>query len=183
MIFRLQAHNWERLSPDYGSHIIMHVHLWHIFTYINSHTISFTSPILNSGARDNIFHITQYVSSKYTSALVNSLPPTDYFPPASPYTSYQGHCRWANCTQRLRSSTSPAYSTSSAGGSMRISAHVQQPSPLNIDLHLTVREQQVQTSNHNIYGQVQSRPEYTPNTCKYLNCYTTPPPPPSTKVL
>ena len=59
---------------------------------------------------------------------------------------------------------------------MRISAQVQQPSLLNIDLHSTVREQQVQTSNHNIYGQVQSHPEYTLKTCKHLNCYTTPPP-------
>ena len=84
------------------------------------------------------------------------------------------------CTQRLRSSTSLACSTSSAGGSMRISAQVQQPSLLNIDLHSTVREQQVQTSNLNIYGQVYSRPEYTLNTYKQLKCHTYPPPPAQT---
>ena len=39
-----------------------HVHLWHSFTYINPHVISFSSPILNSGARDNIFYIKHYVS-------------------------------------------------------------------------------------------------------------------------
>ena len=42
---------------------------------------------------------------------------------------------------------------------------------LNIDLSLTV----LRTSPdkyHNIYGLVQSHPECTPNTCKYLNCYT-----------
>ena len=77
--------------------------------------------------------------------------------------------------QRLRSRTSPACSTSSAGRSMCISAQVQQPSLLNIDLHSTVREQQVQTSNLNIYGQVQSRPEYTLNTYKHLNCHAIPP--------
>ena len=45
-------------------------------TYINPHIISFTSPILISGARDNIFrsHIT---SPQYTSAAFNSLAPTD----------------------------------------------------------------------------------------------------------
>ena len=106
---------------------------------------------------------------KYTSALVNSLAPTDH------YTSYQWHCRRANCTQRLRSRTSPACSTSTAGGPMHISAQVQQPSLLSIDLQSTVREQQVQTSNLNIYGQVQSRPEYTLNTCKHVEslciCY------------
>ena len=52
-----------------------HVHLWHIFTYINPHIISFASPILISGARDNIFpsHIT---SLQYTSAVFSRYAPT-----------------------------------------------------------------------------------------------------------
>ena len=47
----------------------------HIFTYINPQIISFTSPILISGARDNISpsHIT---SPQYTSAAFSSLAPT-----------------------------------------------------------------------------------------------------------
>ena len=81
--------------------------------------------------------------------------------------------RRINCTQRPRSRISPACSTSSAGGSVRrISAHVQQPSLLNIDLHSTVREQQVQTSN------TISTDKYNPvrnihqTHAKHLKCYT-----------
>ena len=56
--------------------------------------------------------------------------------------------RRTNCTQRPRFRILLVCSTSFAGGSVRhISAHVQQPSLLNIDLYPTVREQQVQTSN------------------------------------
>ena len=51
---RLTAPNWEPESWLWLTYY--HVHHWHIFTYINPHTISFTSPIFNSGARDNIFH-------------------------------------------------------------------------------------------------------------------------------
>ena len=60
-----------------------------------------------------------------------------------------------------------------------LSAQVQQPSLLNIALHSTIREQQVHTSN------IYSTDKYNPvrvntNTCKYLNCYITPPPPAQT---
>ena len=81
--------------------------------------------------------------------------------------------RRINCTQRPRSSISPACSTSSAGGSVRrISAHVQQPSLLNIDLYSTVREQQVQTSNTistDKYDPVRSIHQ---THAKHLKCYT-----------
>ena len=52
---RLTAPNWERPSPDYGSHIIMSITGIYLRISI-PHTISFTSPIFNSGARDNIVH-------------------------------------------------------------------------------------------------------------------------------
>ena len=124
-----------------------HVHLWYIFTYINPHVISFSSPILNSGARDNIFYITHYVSLNIrlpSSAAWHQL--TTFCRPL-PILHIMDSGRRMNCTQRPQSRISPACSTSSAGGSdRRISAHVQQPSLLNIDLHSTVREQ-VQTSN------------------------------------
>ena len=80
---------WERPSPDYGSHI------------------------LNSGARDNIFHITQYLSSNIRllpSAFQHRL------------TTYRQHLsivyimdsgRRTNCTHRPRSRISPACSISS----------------------------------------------------------------------
>ena len=49
MIFRL-------ISSQLGSP--SHVHFWHIpYIYINPHIISFSSPILISGARNNIDHI------------------------------------------------------------------------------------------------------------------------------
>ena len=54
MIFRLTAPNWERPSPDYGSHIIMSISGIYLLISIQ-HIISFTSPTFNSGARDNIF--------------------------------------------------------------------------------------------------------------------------------
>ena len=56
MIFRLINSQLGSPSPDYGSHIIMSIS--GIFcTYINPHIISFSSPILISGARNNIDHI------------------------------------------------------------------------------------------------------------------------------
>ena len=56
MIFRLISSQLGSPSPDYGSHIIMSIS-GIFFTYINPHIISFSSPILNSGARNNINHI------------------------------------------------------------------------------------------------------------------------------
>ena len=109
--------------------------------------IQSVSPICNSGARDNIFHITQYVSSNIRLLSSIAWHRLTTFRRPLPILHIMDIGRRANCTQRLRSRTSPACSTSSVGGSMRISAQVQQPSLLNIDLHSTVREQQVQTSN------------------------------------
>ena len=56
MIFRLISSQLGSPSPDYGSHIIMSIS-GIFFTYINPHIISFSSPILISGARNNIDHI------------------------------------------------------------------------------------------------------------------------------
>ena len=56
MIFRLISSQLGSSSPDYGSHIIMSIS-GIFFTYINPHIISFSSPILISGARNNIDHI------------------------------------------------------------------------------------------------------------------------------
>ena len=71
MIFTLTAPNWERPSPDYGSHIIMSISGIYLLTsivrvLIMAHKSSCpflayiylyqsTHNILNSGARDNIF--------------------------------------------------------------------------------------------------------------------------------
>ena len=136
MIFRLTAPNWERPSPDYGSHIIMSIS--GIYLLISIHTL-YHSQVLSLIQVHEItyFHHTLCLL-KYTSAPFSSLAPTDDFPPASPYAPYH--------TQRLRTRTSPACSTSSAGGSVRTSVRMSN-NLLNIDLHSTVREQQVQTSN------------------------------------
>ena len=179
MTFRLAAPNWERPSHDYCSHIIMSISgiylLISILTLYHSQVLS-----LIQVHEITYFHHTLCLV-KYTSALFGSLAPTDYFPPASPYAPYHGLWSADNCTQRPRSRISPACSTSSAGGSARrISAHVQQPSLLNIDLHSTVREQQVQTSNTistDKYDPVRSIHQ---THAKHLKCYTTPPPPAQT---
>ena len=57
-----------------------------------SYTISFTSPIFNSGARDNIFQSSHNTLCLvvYTSAPFSSLAPTDDLPPAPLYTVYRG---------------------------------------------------------------------------------------------
>ena len=63
------AYDIEANSSQLGAseswlwHTYHHVHLWHIITYINSYILVFTSPFLNSGAWNNIFHIKQYLSS------------------------------------------------------------------------------------------------------------------------
>ena len=119
---RLTTPNWECPSPDYGSHIIF-VHHWHIFSYINPHTISFTSPIFKSAARDNICHNSNntLVLVKYTSAPFSSLALTDYFLTAGsslPWSVYRGPWsvasgRRTNCTQSLGSGLPPVCPTSS----------------------------------------------------------------------
>ena len=86
MIFRLTAPNWERPSPDYGSHIIMSI--TGIYLRISIHT-QYHLQVLSSipGARDNIFNYSQNTLFLvvYTSALFSSLAPTDYLPPAPLY--------------------------------------------------------------------------------------------------
>ena len=64
----------------------------HNIFVINHIIISFTSPIFNSGARDNIFpssHNTLCLLI-YTSTPFNSLAPTHDLPPAPLYTLYHG---------------------------------------------------------------------------------------------
>ena len=86
MIFRLSAPNWERPSPDYGSHIIMSIS--GIYLLISIHTL-YHSQVLSLIQVHEItyFHHTLCLL-KYTSAPFSSLAPTDNFPPASPYTPY-----------------------------------------------------------------------------------------------
>ena len=170
MIFRLTAPNVEYLLwLTYH-----HVHLWHIFTYINPHIISFTSPILISGTRDNIFP--SHITSPQIYVRCVQQPGTNWRLPPDPLYIYHvlyrrryaggqlsvasAHCRrafvylyhghWS--AGRLH----PASSNWDIAdmpyifrrrNSPDLSAQVQQPSLLNIDLHSTIREQQVQTSN------------------------------------
>ena len=79
--FRLTAPNWERPSPDYGSHIIMSIN-GISFTYIyifHIHHLQVLSSIPCS--RVNIFNISYHTESvlTYTSALVGSSGPTELF--------------------------------------------------------------------------------------------------------
>ena len=94
------------------AHISSCPSLVYIYLY-QSTRISFTSPILNSGARDNIFYFTHYVSSNIhllPSAVWHRL--TTFRRPLSIlYIMDSG--RRTNCTQRPRSRISPACSTSS----------------------------------------------------------------------
>ena len=117
-----------------------HVHLWHIFTYINPHVISFSSPILNSGARDNIF--TSHTMSRQIIRLLS-------LAVWHRLTTFRRTLPILHIMDSAHGRTAP--SVFELGHRRRISpdisAHVQQPSLLNIDLHSTVREQQVQTSN------------------------------------
>ena len=82
--FRLTAPNWERPSPDYGSHIIMSITgiTFEYISIIHIHHLQVLSSI--PGARDNIFHISYNTISllTYTSALFGSLAPTELLPPA-----------------------------------------------------------------------------------------------------
>ena len=122
------------------AHISSCPSLAYIYLYQSTHNIIHKS----SGARDNIFP-SHTISITLPSAAWHRL--TTFRRPL-PMLHIMDSGRRINCTQRPRSRISPACSTSSAGGSVRrISAHVQQPSLLNIDLHSTDREQQVQTSN------------------------------------
>ena len=159
MIFRLTALNWERPSPDYGSHIIMSIsgiYLLPIHTLYHSQVLSLTLKVHEI----TYFHHTLCLL-KYTSAPFSSLAPTDDFPPASPYIPYRG--LWS--ADKLYPA-SPIWDISGVLYiSPDISAHVQQPLLLNIDLHSTVLEQQVQTSNI-ISTDKYTPPGYTLNTCK-----------------
>ena len=183
MIFRQTAPNWERPSPDYGSHIIMSIS--GIYLLISIHTLYHSQVVSLIQVHEITYFNHTLCLLKYTSAPFSSLAPTDssrrtlsisiifftvyrgLITGGHLYTPYHGHWSAANCTQRLRTGTSPD-----------ISVHVQQPSLLNIDLHSTIREQQVQTSN------ILSTDKYNPVRVthqihvKHLKCYTTPPPSP-----
>ena len=76
MIFRLTAPNWERLSPYYGSHIIMSIS--GIYLLISIHTLYHSLSVLSLSLVHEItyFHDTLRLL-KYTSAAFSSLAPTD----------------------------------------------------------------------------------------------------------
>ena len=144
MILRLTAPNWERPSPYYGSHIIMSIS--GIYLLISIRTL-YHSQVLSLIQVHEItyFHHTLCIL-KYMSAPFSSLAPTDnsrrtlyiyiiFFTAATCrrafvcgliagghlYTPYHGHWSACNCTQRLRTGTSPTCPTSSAGGTVRTS--------------------------------------------------------------
>ena len=143
MIFRLTAPNWERPSPYYGSHIIMSIS--GIYLLISIHTL-YHSLVLSFTQVHEItyFHHTLCLL-KYTSASFSSLAPTDdsrrtlsiyiiFF-----YTDHMpaGNLSMAslpagNCTQRLRTGTSPTCPTSSAGGTVRTSVRRSNNLPFQI---------------------------------------------------
>ena len=81
MIFRLISSQLGSPSPDYGSHIIMSIS-GIFFTYINPHIILFSSPILNSGARNNINNI--HNISGWIYVCCRQQPVTNWRPPAGP---------------------------------------------------------------------------------------------------
>ena len=151
MIFRLTAPNWERPSPYYGSHIIMSIS--GIYLPISIHTL-YHSLVLSLTQVHEItyFHHTLCLL-KYTSASFSSLAPTDdsrwtlsiyiifFYLDHMPVGIFSVTSLPAdNCTQRLRTGTSPTCPISSADYSRTTSSD----------------------KKHNIHGQVQSRPGYTP---------------------
>ena len=165
MIIRLTAPNWERPSPYDGSHIIMSIS--DIYqSCINSHIITFLSRILIPVAQYIIFpvHIT---SPQYTCAAFDSSALTDgYLRTFSLYSP--GHVR--SCTRVFEL------------GHVRRALHIcpedkfepQCTGPttlhLNIDMHPTIREQQVYTSNITFKdkdNRVKHQYIYI-----YLDCYT-----------
>ena len=147
MIFRLTAPNWERPSPYYGSHIIMSIS--GIYLLISIHTLYHLQVLSFIQVHEiTYFHHTLCLL-KYTSASFSSLAPTDdsrrtlsiyiifFYPDHMPagicpwliagghlYTPYHGHWSAGNCTQRLRTGTSPTCPTSSAGGTVRTSVRM-----------------------------------------------------------
>ena len=149
--FRLTAPNWERPSPDYGSHIIMSITgitFKYIYIYIfHIHHLQVLSSI--PGARDNIFHISYNTVSllTYTSALFGSLAPTELLAAGSSWP--RTHSPRQNCTHRprqdcfninfrrrlIRRRQSPAHQCAC------LTARIP-----NIDLRSSVREQQLLTS-------------------------------------
>ena len=168
MIFRLTAPNWERPSPYYGSHIIMSIS--GIYLLISIHTL-YHSLVLSLSLVHEItyFHHTLRLL-KYTSAAFSSLAPTDDSRRTlSIYTMSFYRRRYAGgqlsvaslptgiciliswALDRLHPASANWDITDVPYIFRRrnipdLSAQVQ-PSLLNIDLHSTIREQQVQTSN------------------------------------
>ena len=165
MILRLTAPNWECPSPYYGSHIIMSISgkylLISIHTLYHSLVLSFIQV-----CEITYFHHTLCLL-KYTSASFSSLAPTDdsrrtlsiyiifFYPDHMPASI----CPWPHCRRAFVYSISwtlvggqlyPASSNWDIAdvpyifrrrNSPDISAHVQQPFLLTIDLHSTIREQ------------------------------------------
>ena len=177
MIIRLTAPNWERPSPYYGSHIIMSIS--GIYLLISIHTL-YHSLVLSLYLVHEItyFHHTLCLL-KYTSAAFSSLAPTDDSRRTlSIYTMFFYHRRyageqlpWPHCRRAFVYLYHGHWSANwdiadvpyifRRQDSPDLSAQVQQPSLLNIDLHSTIREQQVQTSN------IISTDKYNPVRVKY----------------
>ena len=173
MIFRLISSQLGSPSPDYGSHIIMSIS--GISLHINPHIISSSSPILISGARNNINHIHNISCQIYVCCRqqpgTNWLLPPD--PEASPYIAGSRLLvRGQTAPRVLERGHLPTCPTSLSADSPAHQCAWSATLHLNIDLSLTVLRTTSPDKYRNIYGQVQSRPECTPNTCKYLNCYT-----------
>ena len=140
MIFRLSAPNWERPSPDYGSHIIMPIS--GIYLLISIHTL-YHSQVLSLIQVHEItyFHHTLCLL-KYTSAPFSSLAPTDssrrtlsisitfftvyrgLLAGGQLYTPYHGFWSTGELYPVSLSRISPACSTSSAGWSVRTSVRM-----------------------------------------------------------
>ena len=168
MIIRLTAPNWERPSPYDGSHIIMSISDIYQYLYQFTHYITFLSRILIPVAQDIIIpvHIT---SPQYMCAVFDSSALTDgclrtlslYSPGmsgAAPRVLELGHVRRA-----LHLCPEDKFGPQCAGPT---TLH------LNIDLHPTIREQQVYTSNitfNDKYNPVRVKHQYIYNI--YLDCY------------
>ena len=115
-----------------------------IYLYQSTHNIIHKSYLKFRCTR--YFHHTRCLV-KYTSAPFSSLAPTDDFPPASLYTLYHG--------LYIFTGVSPAHQCAC-------------PTTFASKYRSVLDGSRTTSSDKpsNIYGQVQSRPEYTLNTCK-----------------
>ena len=163
MIFRLTAPNWELPSPYYGSHIIMSIS--GIYLLVSIHTL-YHSLVLSLTQVHEITYFHRILHLLYIrplrSAASHQLPtpagPSLYIPCS--FTAGDipsGNCPWPHIyghwsAGRLHPASSN-WDIADVPYIFRrrncpdLSAQVQQPSLLNRDLHSTIREQQVQTSN------------------------------------